>query len=468
MTEQQTPSSPLGEATLAEFQASLRGALLRPGNEGYETHRKIWNGMIDRHPALIARCAGVADVISAVQFARSHHLLVAVRGGGHNVAGNAVCDGGMVIDLSPMKGVRVDPAARVVRAQAGVTWGELDRETQAFGLATTGGIVSTTGISGLTLGGGIGWLMRKYGLTCDNLLSVDIVTADGRSIVASADEHPDLFWGVRGGGGNFGIVTSFEYRLHPVSTIIGGMVIYPAALLHEALRFYRDFCASALDELTTLASLFTAPPEAFIPASLHGTPVMGIVACHCGSPEEAERVLRPLHMFGPPAVDLLGPMPYSALQTMVDTSYPAGQCYYWKSDYLTDLSDEAIDTILSHRARCLSPLSAVDIHQMGGAMARIDANATAFGHRDAPFLVNTVASWTTSQEGEQHVQWARSLSAGLARYSTGTYVNFLTNEGAAGVKAAYDPAAYQRLAALKQTYDPTNLFHLNQNIAPRP
>ncbi len=468
MTEQHTPSAPLGEATLAEFQASLRGALLRPGNDGYETHRRVWNGMIDRHPALIVRCAGVADVISAVQFARSHHLVVAVRGGGHNVAGNAVCDGGMVIDLSPMKGVRVDPAAGVVRAQAGVTWGELDRETQAFGLATTGGIVSTTGISGLTLGGGIGWLMRKYGLTCDNLLSVDVVTADGRSIVASANEHPDLFWGVRGGGGNFGIVTSFEYRLHPVHTITGGMVIYPAARFHDALRFYRAFCASAPDELTTLASLFTAPPEEFIPPSLHGTPVLGIVACHCGSPEEAERVLRPLHTFGPPAVDLLGPMPYSVLQTMVDTSYPAGQCYYWKSDYLTDFSDEAIETIIAYRDRSSSPLSAVDIHQMGGAVARIDANATAFGHRDAPFLVNTVASWTNSQQGEEHIKWARSLSAELARYSTGTYVNFLSNEGEAGVKAAYDPTAYQRLVALKQTYDPTNLFQLNQNIVPRP
>lgn len=457
----------LGKATLGEFQANFSGEVIYPGDEGYETYRKVWNGMIDRRPALIARCYGVADVITAVQFARSHNLLVAVRGGGHNVAGNAVCNGGIVIDLSPMKGVRIDPTSRTVRAQAGVTWGELDHEIQAFGLATTGGIVSTTGISGLTLGGGIGWLMRKYGLACDNLLSVDIVTADGRYIVAKASEHPDLFWGVRGGGGNFGIVTSFEYQLHPVSTVTGGLVIYPAAQFRDVLRFYRDYCASAPDELTTLALFFTAPAEEFIPSSLHGTLVLGIAVCHCGSLEQAEMVLRPLHTFGPPAANLLSPMSYSALQTMFNDSYPAGRHYYWKSDYLTDLTDEAIETIGVHMVERTSLLSALNIHQMGGAIKRISAETTAFGHRDAPFLANIVASWSGPEPGEQHVQWARDLSAGLARYSKGTYVNFLTNEGEASVRASYDPEAYQRLVELKHTYDPTNLFRLNQNITPR-
>jgi FAD/FMN-containing dehydrogenase len=456
----------LGEATLGEFKANLRGEVICPGDSGYETHRKVWNGMIDRRPALIVRCCGAADVATAVQFARSHGLLVAVRGGGHNVAGNAVCDGGIVIDLSLMKGVRVNLAARSVRAQAGVTWGELDHETQSFGLATTGGVVSTTGIGGLTLGGGIGWLMRKYGLTCDNLLSVDVVTADGRYIVASASEHPDLFWGVRGGGGNFGIVTSFKYRLHPVSTITGGMIIYSASQFQDTLRFYRDFCATAPDELTTLATFFTAPPEEFIPAPFHGTTLLGIYVCYCGTSEQAELVLRPLQAFGSPVANLLGTMPYSALQMMVDNSYPAGQHYYWKSDYITDLNNEVIEKILVYVSRKTSPLSAVNIHQLQGAIKRISADTTAFGHRDAPFLVNAAAGWSESDQAEQHIQWARDLSAEVVPYSKGSYVNFVTNEGEAGIRASYDPAAYKRLVALKHTYDPTNLFHLNQNIAP--
>ena len=458
----------LGEATLGDFQASLRGALLRPGDDGYDVARRVWNGMIDKRPALIARCAGAVDVITAVQFARSHDLQVAVRGGGHNVAGHAVCDDGLVIDLSPMKGIRVDPMARTARAQAGVTWGEFDRETATFGLATTGGLISTTGIAGLTLGGGIGWLMRKYGLACDNLLSVDIITADGQPLTASATENEDLFWGVRGGGGNFGIVTSFEYRLHRVTTVLGGMVFYPAAQARDVLRFFRAYTAAAPDELTCLAVFLTAPPAPFLPAHLHGAPLVAITVCYTGWMDEGEEVVRPLRVFGPPLVDLIRPMPYTALQSMLDASAPSGLQNYWKSRYLSDLGDETVDTLIAHAGGMTSPLSAVHIHQLGGALSHVGEDKTAVSYRDAPYAFNIVSAWLDPQGSERHIAWTRAFAAAMAPHSTGgVYMNFLGDEGEDRIRAAYGAATYDRLVDLKTKYDPTNLFCLNQNIRPR-
>ncbi len=462
-----TQSSPLDEAIVEGFRAQFGGEILTPADEGYDIHRKVWNAMIDKHPGLIARCHGVADVITAVQFARDHALLVAVRGGGHNVAGNAVCDGGLVIDLSPMKGIRVDPAARTVRAQGGVTWGEFDRETQAFGLATTGGLVSTTGMAGFTLGGGIGWLTRKYGLACDNLRSVDVVTAEGRFLTASLSENADLFWGVRGGGGNFGIVTAFEFDLHPLSTVLGGWILYPIEQAREILRGLRTSLATAPDELTTVARLFTVPVVEMVPPPLQNQQVIGIGVCHCGSREEAEAVVHPLRSLGTVLADLIAPMPYRVLQTMTDAINVPGLHHYWRSDYLRALDEQTIDTILEQIAGKTSSLSAIDIHQMGGEASRISAEATAFGHRDAPFLVNETATWTDPHEAAQHIAWARGLSAALQPFSAGTYVNFLAHEGAEVTKAAYTPASYDRLVALKTKYDPTNLFRLNQNITPK-
>src|SRR5918911_976812 len=331
----------LGEATLGDLQASLRGALLRPGDDGYDAARRVWNGMIDKRPALIARCAGAADVITAVQFARSHNVQVAVRGGGHNVAGHAVCDDGLVIDLSPMKGIRVDPMARTARAQAGVTWGEFDRETATFGLATTGGLISTTGIAGLTLGGGIGWLMRKYGLACDNLLSVDIITADGQPMTASATENEDLFWGVRGGGGNFGIVTSFEYRLHPVGPmVLGGVIVHPLTVAKEALQFYREFTRTEPDDLTTTCAMVASLPDG-------DQPVVAFILCYSGPLEKGEEVVRPLRDFGSPVADMVGPMPYTALQALGGAFFPPGRLSYWKGSFLKELSDDAFETMIA-------------------------------------------------------------------------------------------------------------------------
>jgi FAD/FMN-containing dehydrogenase len=463
-----TMGTVLDEAPIQEFKTSLRGELIRPGDKDYDNARKIWNGMIDKHPALIARCTGVADVISTVNFARTNKLLVAVRGGGHNVAGNAVCDGGIVIDLSRMKGMRVDPASRTARAQAGLTWGEFDHETQAFGLATTGGLISTTGIAGFTLGGGIGWLMRKHGLTCDNLLSADMVTADGKFLTANKNENADLFWGIRGGGGNFGIATSFEYRLHPVGKVIGGLVLHPAEKAKEVLQFYREYLTKVPDELTSMAAFLTAPPAPFIPENLHGAPVIGIVVCYSGSIEEGEKVVKPLKEFGPPLVDLLGPMPYAALQGMLDAGYPPGLQNYWKAAYLKSISDSAIDTIVDHAARMKSPLSGVHIQHMPGVVNRASADETSFGNRDAAFVLNILGIWSDPKESEVHTRWARELFASMEPFTTGgVYVNFLGNEGEKRVMAAYGPSKYERLVALKNKYDPTNFFSLNQNIKPK-
>ncbi|MGH7321844.1 MAG: FAD-binding oxidoreductase [Candidatus Rokuibacteriota bacterium] len=458
----------LDDATLADLARHFRGELIRRDDPPYDAARRIWNGAIDRRPALIARCTGVADVQAAVRFAREHDLVVAVRGGGHNVAGTAVCDDGVVIDLSPMKGMWVDPAARTGRAQAGLLWGEFDHETQAFGLATPGGIITHTGIGGLTLGGGLGWLMRRHGLTCDNLLSADLVTADGELLRASAEEHADLFWGLRGGGGNFGVVTSFEYRLHPVGPIVlAGVMLHPAARAREVLGFYRDYIAAAPDELTTIVVLRMAPPAPFLPPSVHGQPVVVIGACYAGPLEEGERAVAPLRRFGEPLVDLIRPTPYASHQALFDPTAPHGLNYYWKSEYLPPLSDALIDTLTEHAWRVETPESYTIMFHLGGAVGRQDPEGSAFEDRRATHAAVIDAVWSEPARASACVAWTQKFWEAIRPCSTGhIYVNFLGEEGQDRVRAAYGEAKYERLRALKRKYDPTNFFRMNQNIVP--
>ena len=454
---------------LERLAESFRGELLLPSSPGYDAARRIWNGAIDRHPGCIARCTGVADVVAAVRFARERDLLVAVCSGGHGVAGHAVCDGGLVIDLSPLKGVRVDPQARTARVQAGVLWGELDRETQLHGLATVGGIVTHTGIAGLTLGGGLGWLMRKYGATVDSLLSVDVVTADGNLVTASADENPDLFWCVRGGGGNFGIVTSFEYRLHELGPIVlAGPVFYSLEDGRAVLRFYREFADGAPDELTTIFELSMAQPLPFLPAEVHGKPIVMVGACYAGPPQEGLEVVRPLKEFGNPIADLLEPKPYLSLQSMFDPFVPHGWHRYWKSVELPRLTDDAIDTLVEQASAQTSPKSYCIVFQLGGMLSRVGRDETAFTQRDAAYNVNINAVWTPEDpDAERHIQWARDYFAAMQPHARDrVYLNFLGDEGPHRVRQAYGPATYDRLAELKATYDPDNFFRLNQNIHP--
>ena len=447
------------DASVEELRKGLRGPLLQPGDAGYDAARTIDNAMIDRRPALIARCAGVADVLAAVRFARQHKVLVSVRAGGHNVAGNAVCDGGLMIDVSGMKGIQVDPGARTVRAQAGVTWGDLDAETQAFGLATTGGVISTTGIAGLTLGGGVGWLNGRFGLACDNLISADVVTAEGQLVRASEQENADLFWGLRGGGGNFGIVTSFEFRLHQVGpTLLSGPVFHPAARARDVLRFYREFSASEPDELTTYAGLLTGPD---------GAPLVGLVPCYSGPIEQGEKVLERLRKFGPPAVDMVGAMPYVAVQRMFNDAFPPGRYNYWKSSLTPEISDQLIDALVEHMARVPSPHSAVMLEHYHGGYSRPAPTATAYSHRRPTYDVVIIANWASPADNERNTQWARSLFAAVQpQVSKAAYVNFLDqDEGADRIRAAYGDN-YEKLVALKRKYDPTNFFKMNQNIRP--
>lgn len=456
-----TTGALLEEATIDDFQPNLRGQLIRPGDDSYDQARKIWNAMIDNKPGLIVRCAGVADVINSVNFARTNNLLVAVRGGGHNVAGNAISNGGITIDLSRMKGVYVEPQKRTARAEAGLTWGEFDHETQAFGLATTGGTISTTGIAGLTLGGGIGWLMGKHGLSCDNLISVDIVTASGNRLTANAAENADLFWGVRGAGPNFGVITSFEFHLHPVSQVLGGLLIYPIEKAREVLRFYREFISTAPDELGTMAVLQTSP---------EGQPVTAIGLCYNGPIEAGQQALAPIRAFGPPAADQVAPMPYTVLQSLLDAGFPAGFQNYWKSNFLKDLSDDAIDVVVDHFAKTPSPNSVVLIEQLGNAVNRVGQDITAFNHRQARFNLLVLGMWEDVATNDTNIEWVRTLWDAMQPFSSGgVYVNYLgqtSDEGDERVKAAYGPAKYERLVAIKNKYDPTNLFRLNQNIKP--
>lgn len=462
-------SRSIERADIEALRARFQGQLIEPGDPVYNETRKVWNAMIDRQPGLIAMCSGVADVMVAVRFARERELLVAVRGGGHNVAGTAVCDDGLVIDLSRMKGMRVNPDARTARAEAGLLWGEFDHETQAFGLATTGGIVTHTGIAGLTIGGGLGWLMRKHGLTCDNLLSVDMVTADGELVSASETKNADLFWGVRGGGGNFGIITSFEFALHPLGPeILAGPVVYPADQAETVMRAYRDYIATAPNELGTIVTLRHAPAVYWLPEDVHGQPIVSIAVCYAGPIAEAEKVVAPLRHLGDHLADIVRPTTYTANQAMFDSGVPHGWNYYWKSHYMGVLRDDAIRTMIDKAWKTHSPKSYTIMFHLGGAVQHLSDDATAFGGRGAEHAININAAWPAEFEGgSEDIEWARAMWSALAPYSTGgVYMNFLGDEGQERVKAAYGLEKYKQLVALKDIYDPTNFFRLNQNIRP--
>jgi FAD/FMN-containing dehydrogenase len=450
----------LDEATVHGFESSIRGPLFRPGDERYDTARKIFNAMIDRYPALIVRCEGVADVIAAVNFARDHDLLLAVRGGGHSAPGFSMCDGGLVIDLSSMKSVRVDPVRRTARAEGGATWADFDHETQAFGLACTGGIATTTGIAGLTLGGGLGYLNRKYGLACDNLISADVVTADGRLLTVNAAENSDLFWALQGGGGNFGVVTSFEYQVHPVGPVFAGVVVWPFERAREVLRFYREFSLQAPDELRLDIICGTSPLG----------PSVAIIACWCGSIEEGERVLVPLRAFGPPVLDTIAAVPYKTIQGLLESmGYGPGQYHYWKSSFLTELSDAAIDAIVGAYQPTPTPMCVMTVEHMGGAISRVAPTDTAFSNRHPQYSYLAIGVAIDPADSAAVTNWARKQFDAVRPYlEDGVYVNYMEDdEGMARLRSAYG-VNYERLIAIKAKYDPGNLFRLNQNIKPTP
>jgi FAD/FMN-containing dehydrogenase len=447
------------QSAIQSFRESLRGQSFCPGELGYDAARTLHNVMINRRPAIIACCAGAADVIASVLFAREHNLLVSVRGGGHSVAGKSVCDDGLMINLSAMKGIRVDPARRTVRAEAGLTLSEFDRETQAFGLATTLGVAPTTGISGLTLGGGFGHLMAKYGLALDNLTGVDIVTADGRLLTANPDENADLFWGVRGSGGNLGIVTSLEYRLHEVGKVLGGAVLYPVEKISEVLRFCREFAETLSDEVVMQGGAFTLPD---------GTRVFGVAACYCGpSLSEGEKVLQPLREFGTPVADMISSMSYAQMQSFFGPFFPPGRHTYVKSNFLKAMSDEAIDTMAEWAGKSPSPYTfAPFLEHWHGAVNRVGAGETAFPHRGYSWNLIAWSSWADAAETEKNIHWTREFWQAMSPFVvSGSYVNYVSDEGDAFARAAYGPN-YDRLVALKNKYDPTNFFHMNHNVKP--
>jgi FAD/FMN-containing dehydrogenase len=448
----------------------LRGRLISPDHADYDIARAVWNGAIDRRPRLIARCIGTADVVAAVRFARDRELPIAIRGGGHNVAGTAVCDDGIVIDLSAMRGVRVDPVERTAWVQGGALWGDVDHETQVHGLATTGGIVSHTGVAGLTLGGGVGWLMRKHGLTVDNLRAVDVVTAAGDLLHASEDQHPELFWALRGGGGNFGAVTAFEFRLHCLGpTVLAGPVLWDATDAGAVLRFYRDFVREAPDELGTVIRFGSAPPLPVIPEALHGRPVLMIGTCYAGPIKDGEQVLRPLRAFGTALLDLIGPTPYVGFQSALDSTVMHGWNYYWKSTHLPELRDDLIEVLVEHAFSCSSPRSYVAMFHLRGAVSRVAEGATAFGNRHASHAITVDGVWRPGEDfGDRDTAWARRFFAALGRFRNGVYVNFLGGDEDSGrVREAYGDRVYERLVDVKTTYDPDNVFRYNQNIRPR-
>ena len=455
-----TTISSVAEAA-SELANTFSGQLLKPADAGYEDARKVHNGLIDKRPALIAKCRGTADVVDAVHLGRKLHLEVAVRGGGHNVGGRATIDGGLMIDLAPMKGIHVDPATRTAHAQGGVTWGELNRETQLHGLAVTGGIVSSTGIAGLTLGGGLGWLMGKYGLALDNLRSVELVTAQGKVVRTSREHEPELFWALRGGGGNFGIATSFEYQLHPVGpTVTGGLIAYPFERAHEVLRFFRDCTVSLPDEHILFAGLLHAPDGS-------GTKLAAMVTSHCGSPAEGEQAMRSLKQLGSPAMDALGPIPYCELNRMLDGAYPKGALNYWKSSYLAQLSDEAIDTMIACFAQCPSPMDHLVLEHMHGAVSRVRIGDTAFPHRAEGYNFLVLSEWTEPALTSRCVAWARDSYAKMQPFfGSGRYVNYLGDDEAEDALSAAYGRNYGRLQEVKTKYDPENFFRMNQNILP--
>jgi FAD/FMN-containing dehydrogenase len=446
----------------------FRGRLLAPGARGYEDARRVWNGAIDRRPALIAQCVDAADIMAAVGYARERDLLVSVRGGGHGVAGHAVNDGGVVIDLGSMKDVHVDPQRRVASVQPGVLWGELDSATQAFGLATTGGIVSHTGVAGLTLGGGLGWLMRKYGTSADNLIAAEVITADGRHVHASRADDAELLWALRGGGGNFGIVSCFKFALHEIgTTVLSGSILWPMEDAPRVLRFYRDFARETPDELTSIVQLRTIPPFPALPPHLHGRKALQISVVWAGRIADGERVLKTLRACGEPLCDLVAPRLYLAQQAANDKAVPHGWHYYWKSVEVTELEDAAIEAITEHSLAMRSPRSFTVIFQLGGAIARRDENEAAYSHRAARYNININAVWLPDEPiGATEQAWARALFERLNAHSHAVYVNFLMDEGQERVRQAYGPEKYARLVALKDRLDPHNVFRMNQNIAP--
>ncbi|MEZ4570618.1 MAG: FAD-binding oxidoreductase [Thermomicrobiales bacterium] len=448
----------LAPQAIEAFAQSLQGELLQPGDAGYDAARQVWNGMIDRRPALIARCMNVGDVVAAVNFGREQGLMISVRGGGHNVAGTAVCDDGLMVDLAPMKNIEVDPDTRTARAEPGVLWSEMDAATRAHGLATPGGIVGSTGIAGFTLGGGIGWLSFKHGYACDNLIAADVVTADGRLLRASADENADLFWAIRGGGGNFGIVTSFEYQLHPITEVLAGPVFYPASGAEEVLRFYREFTADLPDELAIEAGFMTNPD---------GDCLAALFVCYAGDLEEGERIIEPLRSFGAPLADMIGRMPYTQLQSMFDDFFPDGRQNYWKSSLIDELSDGVLDAIIESGRAMTSPYSMVFLQNPHGACQRVPGDAMAYYQRNAPYNMLILANWIDPADSDRHIGWARNLFRAVQSPDTDrVFLNFLSGDEEVGrVRSAYGEN-YDRLVEIKTMYDPDNLFRMNQNIRP--
>jgi FAD/FMN-containing dehydrogenase len=461
------PTKTISQDMVSALRAKVRGTVALPGEDGYEAARTIWNGMIDRRPALVVRCLGAADVINAVNLARDENLLLAVRGGGHNIAGNAVCDGGLLIDLSLMRSVRIDPASATARVEPGATLADFDKEAQEFGLVTPLGINSTTGVAGLTLGGGFGWTTRKYGLTIDNLISADVVTADGKLLHASGRENPDLFWALRGGGGNFGVVTSFEFKLHPLGPqVLSGLIVHPLAQARELLPQFSRLAKQAPDELTTWVVMRKAPPLVFLPTEWHGKDVLVFAACYAGDMKDGEKALKALRMLGKPIADVISPHPFTAWQAAFDPLLTPGARNYWKSHDFADLSDGAINVILNSLRELPSPECEVFIAHVGGAMARIPGNATAYPNRDAHFTMNVHTRWQDKAQDAACIAWARHLFEAAAPFASGSvYVNFMPEDETDRVEKAYG-TNYRRLAEIKRRYDPANLFRMNQNIRP--
>jgi FAD/FMN-containing dehydrogenase len=445
----------------------FRGKVIHPDDGEYDDARKIFNGMIDRRPALIARCSCTEDVVAAVNLAREQSLPLAVHGGGHGVTGASMVDAGVVIDLRGMKNIEVDPKAKVARADAGLTWGEFDAATQEHGLATTGGRVTTTGISGLALGSGSGWLERKFGFVCDNLVQAEVVTADGRVVTASENENQDLFWGIRGGGGNFGVVTRFDLRLYDLGPIVlGGMLVFTPDQGKDLVRFYRDFMRDAPDEVCSALAFICAPPEEFVPKEAWGQPMIGVVCCYAGSVEDGEKAFKPLRDFGP-LMDMVQPMPYLAVQQLLDGGNPKGRMNYWSADFLDDLPDKGVDALVEMATQPVSVFSQIILMPGGGAVARVDEDATAFGQRTAPFNIHFLSMWEDPAETEKNIAYTREISSTMKPWTTGrAYLNFIGDEGEGRVEAAFGPERFKKLRQLKKKWDPKNLFSRNQNIPP--
>lgn len=455
-------------ADLNRLARNLAGKVILPDNRRYDAARKIFNARIDRHPAVIVRCAEVSDVITAVEFAREAGLETAVKSGGHSVAGYSVCQGGLVIDLSHLKALHLNPEIRVAAAQPGLTWGEFDRAAAPYELAVTGGPITTTGVAGFTLGGGLGWLMRQFGLACDNLVGADVVTAEGKLLIADAEHNDDLFWGLKGGGGNFGIVTELRFRLHALVKVTAGATIYPVSQAYEALSFFLEYLDRAPDELTAIASFGTVPPMPLLPGGLKGRPVLAVVFCWCGDPDEGRRVIKPMTSHGKPLLNLVTDMPYADFQSLLDIVAKPHLYNYWATGFLSKVSAEAIRTAADFGSQLISPYTHVDFHHMGGAVARVPEEATAFTHRDAHYCLNIVSIWDDPDDSEEQIRWTQEFDAAMQPHFTGgKYVNFMPEADPHQVREAYGPVTYTRLARLKAKYDPDNFFHLNPNVRPK-